>query len=89
VSDSQTDMTKAERWAASQAARIGGYSVAALVVSIVPLAILARQDSGFLWLIVPFWILAALRLWEGIGFKRLLARRDAEIERLRSEVGSD
>jgi hypothetical protein len=27
--------------------------------------------------------------WEHQGFKRLLAKRDAEIARLRSEVGSD
>jgi hypothetical protein len=87
VDGSNSRISTAERWAESQARRTVLSSVAAVVILGVLMVFLVVHDQTAMWLI-PFWLFLVLSEWERIGFKRLLARRDAEIGWLRSGAGS-
>ena len=90
MSDSE-HLSAPERWAAAQASRQPLGRLLALVfcaVVIVAIDLGSPSTRGNLWIFVPFWLALVFEVWEQLGYKRLLARRDAEIERLRSSGGS-
>jgi hypothetical protein len=90
VSDSQADPTKAERWAARTAAKTSPLSSVMTGACVVLLAVNLLRFPPDRWLLATLLLfLVPFMEWEHQGFKRLLAKRDAEIARLRSEVGSD
>jgi hypothetical protein len=78
--------TRSERWAAYAANRSSGSIDAAICLAIaVLLAVTAALAHDlFMWGFVALMLVLALQYWERGGVKRLLARRDREIERLRS-----
>lgn len=90
VPSSATQLSLSERWAAYVARHTGGVLVVlaamALAVAFVVMAIV--RDVPIAWGFGALWLLIALMYWERGGFKRLLARRDEEIEQLRSRERS-
>jgi peptidoglycan/LPS O-acetylase OafA/YrhL len=90
MEEPQQPMTRSERWATRQTGR--SLSAWSLLAAALPTLVLLQQDpSKFLsdlWLWVPFWALIVAVQWERSGFRRLLARRDAELDELRGGAGS-
>lgn len=77
-------LTRSERWATYVVAHAANavWPIVFLCVALVLFLVVGDMLAGVL-----FVFLAAV-YWERLGFKRLLARRDAEIRRLRSGGGS-
>ena len=86
----QQPMTRSERWATRQAgSSLSALSLLALAMS--TLVLLQQDPSKFLsdlWLWIPLWALVLAVQWERTGFRKLLARRDAELDKLRGGAGS-
>ena len=83
---SEVRLTPSERWAAWAAQHASGVigTLLALAIAVALLALSAFRDALLLWGLGVVMLLVALAYWERSGFKRLLARRDEEIEQLRS-----
>jgi hypothetical protein len=84
-------MTAAERWAARSARNttwlslVGGLVGPALMIYI---AVQSPASTFYTVLALTLVVLfVASSWWESVGFKRLLARRDAELDQLRSGGG--
>jgi hypothetical protein len=85
-------MTASERWVARRAkgttwlSLIGGLFGPAILIYIAVESPASKAYTMVALAIVVF--LAAVMWWERTGFKRLLARRDAELQETRSGGGS-
>ena len=77
-------LTRPERWAAYAASTAGSPWWSLVLVAMAVVGFALSLDAAFI--VLPLFV--ALLYWERAGFKRLLTRRDAEIERLRSSGGS-
>lgn len=84
-------LTYAERWALYVARHASGPYWSPLVLLAIAVAFVVMALSRgvpVMWSLVVMWVFLALLYWERSGFKRALARRDTEIERLRSRGSS-
>jgi hypothetical protein len=88
--DDQAELTRGERWAKYVLRHASGSvgAVIALVVALSFAAVALSRGAPVLWPFAAIMVAISLLYWERAGFGRLLARRDAEIERLRSTRGS-
>ena len=78
--------TRSERWAACAAAHVSGPfgALVALAIAVLFAVEAVVYDDMYMWGFVATLAFVALMYWERGGTKRLLARRDREIESLRS-----
>ena len=88
MDDSTPRVSTAEQWASAQARRTIASSILAATILGVGMVVLVIASPSAMWPLIPIWLLFVLTEWERVGFKRLLARRDAELDNVRSRLGS-
>ena len=88
MNDSTPRLSTAEEWASAQARRTIASSILAATILGLGMVALVISSPSVMWPLIPIWLIFVLTEWERVGFKRLLARRDAELNDVRSRLGS-
>ena len=88
MNDSTPRVSTAEQWASAQARRTVASSILAAAILGVGMVALVISSPSAMWPLIPIWLIFVLTEWERVGFRRLLARRDAELNDVRSRLGS-
>lgn len=86
----EAPVTYPERWVTFAARRATNpwYALLDLAAAALFALLALAGDMWFSWLLATLLACAALFHWERVGYRRLLARKQAEADELRASTGS-